>query len=105
MQQSTSYKWFHWAGIAEGTSFLILLGIAMPLKYLAGDPRAVRWVGSAHGLFFVVYVLLALIAARNHRWPATQIALALLASILPFGPFWFDARLRNPATCSAKSAN
>ena len=94
MQASNDYKWFHWAGIAEGSSFLLLLGIAMPLKYLAGDPRAVRWVGSAHGLLFVVYVLLALIAARNHRWPAREIGLAILAAVLPFGPFWFDARLR-----------
>ncbi len=66
----------------------------MPLKYLAGDPRAVRWAGPAHGLLFVVYVLLALIAARNHRWPGREIGLAILAAVLPFGPFWFDARLR-----------
>lgn len=100
MQALNDYKWLHWAGIAEASSFLILLGIAMPLKYLAADPRAVRWVGSAHGFLFVVYVLSALIAARNHRWPASRIGLAFLAAVLPFGPFWFDARLRKAVPSS-----
>ncbi len=88
------YEWLRWAGWAEGLSFLLLLGIAMPLKYLAGRPEAVRLVGSAHGGLFVIYIVVALIAARRFAWPWHRFAIAFIAAFLPFGPFWFDARLR-----------
>lgn len=66
----------------------------MPLKYAAGKPEAVRIVGSLHGLLFVIYVLTALLAARTFRWKAPMILMALAAAVFPFGPFWFDAKLR-----------
>lgn len=92
--QSPTYQRLRWAGLAEGTSFLVLLGIAMPLKYLAGKPEAVRVVGSLHGLLFVVYVLMVALAARKFRWGITTVSMALAAAVFPFGPFWFDAKLR-----------
>ena len=94
MNQSTDLQWLRRSGIAEGLSFLLLLGLAMPLKYLAGQPQAVRIVGSLHGALFIIYAVMVLIAARNHKWPAKEIGLGLLAAFLPFGPFWFDRRLR-----------
>ena len=81
------------AGCLEGVSFLILLGIAMPLKYLAGRPEAVRVVGMAHGILFMAYVALVLVARREQRWPARTTAWLLAAAFLPFGPFVADARL------------
>jgi integral membrane protein len=66
----------------------------MPLKYLAGQPEAVRLVGSLHGVLFILYVLTAMLAARHFRWPASTVILAIVAAVLPFGPFWFDAKLR-----------
>ena len=92
--RNPTYQRLRWAGLAEGTSFLVLLGIAMPLKYLAGKPEAVRAVGSVHGLLFVIYVLMVLLAARKFRWGIPTILMALAAAIFPFGPFWFDAKLR-----------
>ena len=92
--QNPTYQRLRWAGLAEGTSFLVLLGIAMPLKYLAGKPEAVRAVGSVHGLLFVIYVLTVFLAARKFRWGIPTILMALAAAIFPFGPFWFDAKLR-----------
>ena len=92
--QNPTYQRLRWAGLAEGTSFLVLLGIAMPLKYLAGKPQAVRAVGSVHGFLFVIYVLMVLLAARKFRWGIPTILMALAAAIFPFGPFWFDAKLR-----------
>ena len=80
--------------MAEGISFLLLLGVAMPLKYLAGKPEAVRIAGSLHGALFVLYVLAALLAARKFQWSVVTTAQALIAAVLPFGPFWFDAKLR-----------
>ncbi|WP_317048755.1 DUF3817 domain-containing protein [Hymenobacter sediminis] len=55
-------------GFLEGISFLVLLGIAMPLKYLLGQPEAVRIVGMAHGVLFVAYVLLVLQVSLERSW-------------------------------------
>ena len=72
----------------------MLLGIAMPLKYVAGLPQAVRVVGSLHGALFVIYLLMVFLAARRFRWTSTTVILAIAAAVFPFGPFWFDAKLR-----------
>lgn len=88
------YKWLRRFGSAEAISFLLLLGVAMPLKYFAGMPMAVRVVGAAHGILFILYTIAVLAAARQWRWPAGRTGFALAAALLPFGPFWFDARLR-----------
>ncbi|OWP61783.1 hypothetical protein CDA63_17515 [Hymenobacter amundsenii] len=90
---TTSLGWLRLVAFLEGTSFLVLLLIAMPLKYLAHQPAAVRPVGMAHGVLFVLYVLLVLQNALALSWPARKVGLALLASVIPFGPFWADKRL------------
>ena len=78
----------------EGASFLLLLGIAMPLKYLAGMPEAVRIVGMIHGLLFVVYLAAAIHAALSLHWPLSRSLLVLGAAIFPAGPFLIDGWLR-----------
>ena len=80
-------------GLWEGISFLVLLGIAMPLKYFADWPLAVRVVGLAHGLLFVLYLVAAMQAAREHKWHWQRIALVLVASVLPAGPFVVEAKI------------
>ncbi|MBX0292340.1 DUF3817 domain-containing protein [Hymenobacter sp. HSC-4F20] len=83
-------------GFLEGISFLVLLGIAMPLKYLAGQPAAVRYVGMAHGVLFVAYVLLVLQVSLEHSWSWKKALLALAVSVVPFGTFWADKKLFRP---------
>jgi integral membrane protein len=80
-------------GAAEGISFLVLLGVAMPLKYLAGMPMAVKVVGWAHGVLFVVLVVALLKAKKEARWPIRFAGLIFVAALLPFGPFVIDRRL------------
>ncbi len=80
-------------GLLEGLSFLVLLGVAMPLKYLAGMPEMVRVVGMAHGILFMLFVAAVAQVAVERRWPLVRVVLALAASVLPFGPFVLDARL------------
>ena len=85
-------------GFWEGVSFLVLLGIAMPLKYVWGEPGAVRVVGMAHGILFMLYVWAAIQAPLEHDWNWKRTGLVLLASLLPAGPFVVDAKLlREPA--------
>jgi integral membrane protein len=81
-------------GLIEGVSFLLLVGIAMPLKYLAGLPQAVRFVGMAHGLLWVLYVGAAIWTGISLRWPLSHTLRVLVASVLPGGPFFIDGWLR-----------
>jgi len=80
----------------EGVSFLVLLLVAMPLKYFAGWPQAVRVVGMAHGVLFLLYVLAAIHAALERNWTWKRTALVLAASLVPAGPFIVDAKLLAP---------
>jgi integral membrane protein len=80
--------------LLEGTSFLILLFIAMPLKYLAGLPLAVRIAGSVHGLLFLIFIAALYRAASGRGWPVRRSLLAFVSSIVPFGTFVFDRSLR-----------
>jgi integral membrane protein len=80
-------------GLLEGISYLLLLGVAMPLKYLADEPLLVRYVGMAHGVFFMLYLLALVPVALDHRWGWKTAALGVLASVLPAGPFVFDAKV------------
>ena len=80
-------------GKIEGISFLVLLLVAMPLKYLADLPMAVRIVGWIHGLLFMWFCWV-LYNARISGLPGRVSLLALLAALLPFGPFVMDGRLQ-----------
>ncbi len=81
-------------GKAEGLSYLLLLGIAMPLKYLAGMPMAVSVVGSIHGLLFVVFCFALLHALLSTPLTFKWSVIAFVASLLPFGPFVIDRHLK-----------
>jgi integral membrane protein len=79
-------------GIAEAISFLLLLGVAMPLKYGLGLPEAVKYTGWAHGLLFMGYILWLFLAADEQKWGFKVVALGFIAALVPFGPFWFHKR-------------
>ena len=83
--------------LIEGVSFLILLAVAMPLKYLAGLPQAVKIVGWLHGLLFVAFCAALLHTTIVARWPLTRAALVFIASLIPFGPFLIDPRMKSYA--------
>lgn len=84
-------------GFLEGVSFLVLLGVAMPLKYYWGEPEAVRVVGMAHGVLFLAYVAAAVQAWLDCGWSWKRAALVVAASLAPFGTFYADVKwLRGP---------
>ncbi|MFU8805455.1 MAG: DUF3817 domain-containing protein [Bradymonadaceae bacterium] len=94
---STALGRFRVIAISEGISFLLLLGVAMPLKYIAGQPSMVTWVGWIHGLLFILYVLTGAHAALERRWSLTLIVAAFGASLIPFATFYLDFWLRRQA--------
>lgn len=83
-----------WVGIAEGISFLVLLFIAMPIKYMLGIPEVVKYVGWAHGILFIAYIVAVFAAVRAMQWNWFQVLVALGASLIPFGTFLLDKQLR-----------
>ena len=88
--------------LAEGVSFLVLLGIAMPLKYLADMPLPVRIAGWIHGVLFIAVCFILSRTAGELGWSRRQVVTVVVAALLPFGPFVIDRRLarldRAPAT-------
>ena len=79
--------------IVEGISTLVLFGVAMPLKYLAGMPLAVTVVGSVHGVLFVALVLMLLLAIWKVPISPGLAAAGAAAAIVPGGPFLLERRL------------
>lgn len=80
-------------GILEGISYLVLLGIAMPLKYIWDMPEFIYSTGMAHGLLFVLYVFFVLLVGYQLKWSLNKCFWALLASLVPFGTFIADKKL------------
>lgn len=91
-------------GLLEAVSYLLLLFIAMPLKYAWDMPLAVRIVGSAHGALFVLFCIALWRVLMTTNWPFSRAVLVFIASLLPFVPFFIDRRMRtwaaeiNPST-------
>lgn len=81
-------------GFVEGVSYLLLLGVAMPLKYAADMPLATKIAGWPHGLLFVALCVLLLQAKLEYDWPLKRAAIVFVAALLPFGPFLIDSRLK-----------
>jgi len=79
-------------GYLEGFSFLILMGYAMPLKYIAGDPEMVSLMGSLHGGLFVAYIALLFLGVGKH-WTFTALIHGFIAAVVPAGPFLFEGML------------
>jgi integral membrane protein len=99
------FQTFRRIGFAEGISFLLLMGVAMPLKYALGIRIAVKIMGWIHGTLFIAYVTLARQIAREQRWPSRQERLAYLSAVLPFGTFVFDHKFLRPPELAPKGLN
>lgn len=85
-------KLFRGISLLEGLSLLALLFIAMPLKYIWGNPEYVRIIGMAHGLLFVAYVLFAIMTKFELNWKIKTLFIVFAASVIPFGTFYVDKK-------------
>lgn len=77
----------------EGVSFILILFVTMPLKYFAAMPMPNKIFGMLHGVLFILYVWAVIAIKFTQNWGFKKTGLALLASIIPFGTFWADAKL------------
>ncbi len=80
----------------EGLSYILLLFIATPLKYLANDPQYVKMLGMPHGLLFVAYVAFAIFLRATYKWDNKAFFIIILCSLLPFGTFYADHKYFKP---------
>ena len=95
--RTKTLKQFGLVAVAEGISFLVLLFIAMPVKYFGdkalGD-QLVRYIGMAHGVLFVLFALLLLFCLIQYRWKLGKAVIYFLLSFVPFGTFWVDKKVK-----------
>jgi len=83
---------FRIVAFLEGLSYLLLLFIAVPVKYINGDPQYVKLLGMPHGLLFVAYIVLAIWIKPHIKWTNKEFLIILLASIIPFGTFYIERK-------------
>ncbi|WP_405565213.1 DUF3817 domain-containing protein [Polaribacter sp. Asnod6-C07] len=76
----------------EGISYLLLLFIATPIKYLQGDDTYVKMLGMPHGLLFMLYIVLAIVIKKEMNWNSKTLGIVLLCSVIPFGTFYVDKK-------------
>lgn len=94
MSSTTTYRLFRQVAFVEGVTTLALFLVAMPIKYLAGNPEPVRITGWIHGVAFIAYVVMMALALRGRGWTPHEWARTFAAALVPFGTFANDAFLR-----------
>ena len=76
----------------EGTSYLLLLFVGVPFKYLGDNPILVKGLGMPHGILFLAYIVMALLIRKQAKWDGMTTFIVLIASLLPFGTFYVNKR-------------
>tara|TARA_B100000787_G_scaffold156087_1_gene131983 strand:- start:179 stop:457 length:279 start_codon:yes stop_codon:yes gene_type:complete len=83
---------FRLISFLEGISYLLLLFIAVPIKYFQGDATYVKMLGMPHGILFMGYIILAILIQKQMKWNLKTMGIVALASIIPFGTFYIDKK-------------
>jgi integral membrane protein len=93
MKSTKTFNWFRKIAFAEGVSFMVLLLIAMPLKYFANLPVVVTIVGSLHGFLFIAFIAIAWVTMNEYNRTWSWLIKSFIASIVPLGTFWMDHKV------------
>ena len=83
---------FRIVSFLEGISYLLLLFIAVPIKYFQGDESYVKLLGMPHGILFMLYIVLAIVIKKEMNWDNKTLGIVLVCSIIPFGTFYVDKK-------------
>ena len=83
---------FRIVAFLEGVSYLLLLFLAVPIKYNMGDPTYVKLLGMPHGLLFIAYLALSYLLKDEQKWERKSYLIILAASVIPFGAFYIDKK-------------
>ena len=85
-------KLFRLTALLEGISYILLLFIAVPIKYLWDDPTYVKLLGMPHGILFIGYILLSILGKSRYKWTNIDFFVILISSLIPFGTFYVDKK-------------
>ena len=85
-------KIFRFVAFLEGVSYILLLFIAVPIKYLLNDPTYVKLLGMPHGILFIVYIIFSVIGKNKFKWSYFEFFIVTAASLIPFGTFYVDKK-------------
>ncbi len=81
--------------LLEGLSYILLLFIAVPIKYIYNNPSYVKMLGMPHGLLFITYIILAIMLKYELNWKGKTFGMVCLLSVLPLGTFFVGKYLKN----------
>ena len=76
----------------EGVSYILLLFIAVPIKYLLNEAVYVKILGMPHGVLFILYIVFSIIAKIKYNWNFRKFLVISLVSLVPFGTFYIDKK-------------
>lgn len=85
---------FRLVSLLEGLSYVVLIAVAMPMKYFASNTTAVPLVGRIHGGLFVLFCIVLASTASARGWTRKQSAIAFIAALVPLGAFWLEHQIR-----------
>jgi len=85
---------FRLISFLEGVSYVLLVFIAMPMKYLADNPLPVKIIGMGHGVLFILFMIFLYESMRKHDWGNNFSIKLFIYSLLPFGTFYMDKKLK-----------
>ena len=86
----TRYRIIAWI---VGVVLLVLVLVAVPIKYIGGNDSLVATVGPVHGFLFMIYVVLTFDLGRRAKWPLGRMVLVMLAGTIPFLSFWAERKV------------
>ena len=85
-------KLFRVIAFFEGVSYILLLFIAVPIKYVFDDPTYVKMLGMPHGVLFMIYIIFSFIVNIKLKWNMKELFIILIASLVPLGTFYVDRK-------------
>ena len=85
---------FRLVAFFEGLSYLLLLLVAVPIKYSSGEAFLVKMLGMPHGILFVLYIAIAVVLRIDNQWIKNNFLAVLIASVIPFGTFVVDFKFK-----------
>lgn len=92
-------KLFRLIAFIEGISYILLIFIAVPIKYLIGNPEYVKLLGMPHGILFIMYIIFSFIVNIELKWSIKDLSIILSASLVPFGTFYVDKKYLKLSDC------
>ncbi|MCS7077007.1 MAG: DUF3817 domain-containing protein [Bacteroidia bacterium] len=85
---------FRWIAVLEGISYLVLVGVGMPLKYIFHKMDFIFFAGWVHGILFMLFCMLLLAVSIRYKWKLGKMIIAFVSALVPLGTFWLEYKMR-----------